>query len=100
LVAIPLGIAGFFRYTMGLDDQGKAFELAPDPLVPEIHEALRRVKLGDPESYHGELRPYLSNESIFGIDLYKAGLGEKIEGYFVEMIAEPGAALKTIEKYI
>ncbi len=100
LVAIPLGIAGFFRYAMGVDDQGSPFELAPDPLVPEIHEALRHVKLGSPESYHGELRPYLSNESIFGIDLYKAGLGEKIEGYFTEMIAGPEAALRTIEKYI
>ena len=100
LVAIPLGIAGFFRYAMGLDDQGKPFELAPDPLVPEIHEALRQVKLGIPGSYRGELRPYLSNESIFGIDLYKAGLGEKIEGYFAEMIAGSGAALRTIEKYI
>ena len=100
LVAIPLGIAGFFRYAMGLDDEGKPFELAPDPLVPEIHEALRQVKLGCPGSYHGELRPYLSNESIFGIDLYKAGMGEKIESYFAEMIAGPGAALRTIEKYI
>ena len=100
LVAIPLGIAGFFRYAMGLDDEGKPFELAPDPLVPEIHEALRRVKLGCPGSYHGELRSYLSNESIFGIDLYKAGLGEKIEGYFAEMIAGSGSALQTIEKYI
>ena len=100
LVAIPLGIAGFFRYAMGLDDEGKPFELAPDPLVPEIHEALRQVKPGCPGSYHGELRPYLSNESIFGIDLYKAGLGEKIESYFAEMIAGPGAALRTIEKYI
>lgn len=100
LVAIPLGIAGFFRYAMGLDDWGKRFELAPDPLVPEIHEALQQIELGCPESYHGELRPYLSNESIFGIDLYSAGLGEKVEGFFTEMIAGPGAALGTIEKYI
>jgi fructuronate reductase len=35
-----------------------------------------------------------------GLDLYQVGLGEKIEGYFKEMIAEEGAVRKTLNKYL
>lgn len=100
LVAIPLGIAGFFRYMMAVDDRGAAYELAPDPLAAEMHAALKNVILGTPETYHGELRQFLSNPTIFGIDLFAAGLGEKIEGMFTEMITGTGSTLQTIEKYI
>lgn len=100
LTAIPLGIAGFFRYLLGRDDMGHPYELAPDPLAEEIHTALSDVVLGDTSTYHGQLRPYLGSEALFGIDLYRAGLGEKIETMFTEMIASPGAALKTVKKYI
>ena len=100
LTAIPLGIAGFFRYLKGIDDNGNSYELAPDPLADEIHAALESVLLGKPETYVGQLRPYLSNRNIFGVDLYDAGLGEKIEGMFTEMMAGPGAARKTVEKYM
>lgn len=100
LTAIPLGIAGFFRYLRGIDDNGNPYELAPDPLADEIHAALESVVLGQPETYIGQLRPYLSNSNIFGVDLYDAGLGEKIEGMFTEMMAGPCAARNTVEKYI
>lgn len=100
LTAIPLGIAGFFRYMMGVDDTGATYELAPDPLAAQIHSALGSIVLGQPETYHNQLQPFLSNVNIFGVDLYAAGLGEKIEGMFAEMITGPGSALKTVEKYI
>ena len=99
LWAIPLGIAGCMRYMMGVDDFGKAFELAPDPLVGELHERLSGIELGRPETFKGQLRPVLSNENLFGVDLYRAGLGEKIEGMFREMIAGYGAARSTVERY-
>lgn len=41
------------------------------------------------------------NEKIFGVDLYKAGLGELIEIYFEEMVDAKGAVratLKNIDK--
>ena len=100
LTAIPLGIACFFRYIMGIDDQGKAYELAPDPLAQDMHASLAEVRLGEPETLKDQLRAWLSNESIFHVDLYKAGLGEKIEGMLREMLAEKGAALKTIRRYM
>lgn len=100
LTAIPLGIAGFFRYLLGVDDWGRPYELAPDPLAGEIHAALSDVKLGAPETYRNQLRPYLENESIFGINLYTAGLGEKIEDMFRQMLSAPGSAIATVERYM
>ena len=100
LTAIPLGIAGWLRYMLGVDDMGNTYELAPDPLVPEIQAALSSVVFGNPESLTDQLHPILSNEKVFFIDLYKAGLGEKIEGMFREMIAGKGSTKATIHKYM
>ena len=100
LTAIPLGIAGWLRYMRGVDDMGNTYELAPDPMVPEIQAALSSVVFGNPESLTDQLHPILSNEKVFFIDLYKAGLGEKIEGMFREMIAGKGSTKATIHKYM
>lgn len=100
LTAIPLGIAGWLRYMLGVDDMGNTYELAPDPMVPEIQAALSSVVFGNPESLTDQLHPILSNEKVFFIDLYKAGLGEKIEGMFREMIAGKGSTKATIHKYM
>ena len=56
--------------------------------------------IGKPETLKDQLRPILSNEKIFFTDLYKNGLGEKIEGMFREMIAGRGAVRATIDKYM
>ena len=100
LTAIPLGIAGWLRYMLGVDDMGNTYELAPDPMVPEIQAALSSVVFGNPESLPDQLHPILSNEKVFFIDLYKAGLGEKIEGMFREMINGKGSTKATIHKYM
>ena len=100
LTAIPLGIAGWLRYMLGVNDMGNTYELAPDPMVPEIQAALSSVVFGNPESLTDQLHPILSNEKVFFIDLYKAGLGEKIEGMFREMINGKGSTKATIHKYM
>ena len=48
----------------------------------------------------GKLVEILSNEKIFGVNLYKARLGEKIEKYFKEMLVGNGAVRKTLKKYL
>ena len=98
LLGIPFGIAGFFRYLLEVDDQGEPYELAPDPLAGEIHAALAGVWLGQPETLQDQLRPYLSDETLFGIDLYAAGLGSKVEGFLREMLAGPGSTRATLER--
>ena len=100
LTAIPLGIAGWLRYMLGVDDQGNSYTLAPDPMAEELTRAFRDIVIGKPETLKDQLKPILSNEKIFFTDLYKNGPGEKIEGFFREMIADKGAVKATIYKYV
>ncbi len=100
LTAIPLAIAGWLRYMLAVDDFGKSYELAPDPMNEELTEQLSSVKVGKPETLKEQLKPILSNERLFYIDLYKAGVGEKTEEMFREMIAGEGAVKATVHKYV
>ncbi|WP_028991999.1 mannitol dehydrogenase family protein [Thermoanaerobacter thermocopriae] len=97
---IPLVIAGWCRYLMGVDDEGRPMTLSPDPLLEDLKSHVSNIKLGDIESVKDNLRPVLSNKHIFGLNLYEVGLGEKIENYFKELIAGPGAVKKTLRKYL
>ena len=96
---IPLAIAGWCRYLLGLDDNGDPMPLSPDPMLDQLTAQIAKVRLGDPFSVGAALRPILSNQSVFGLDLYSVGLGEKIEDYFGQMIAGPGAVRATLVKY-
>lgn len=100
LNGIPVAIAGWFRYLLAIDEEGNPFELAPDPMVPELREQMAGIAFGDPDSLTDQLRAILSNENIFAVDLYKAGIGEKIEEIFREEIAGPGAVRRTVRKYL
>lgn len=100
LVALPLAIAGWLRYLLSLDDNGSSFELSDDPQIPELSKHLEGVEFGKPETVGDRLKPILSNTTIFGSDLYQAGLGKTVEGLFAELIAGPGAVRKTLEKYL
>ena len=100
LTAIPLGIAGWLRYMLGVDDEGNTYELAPDPMNEEIQEQLKDIVVGKPETFTNQLKSILSNERLFFTDLYKDGVGEKIETMFREMLAGPGAVKATIHKYV
>lgn len=100
LTAIPLGIAGWLRYMLGVDDEGEKYELAPDPMNEEIQEQLKEIVIGKPETFTDQLKPILSNERLFFVDLYTTGVAEKIEEMFREMIAGKGAVRATIHKYV
>ena len=101
LQAIPLAIAGWLRYLLGVDDKGQAFERSADPMLDELTQALKGLSLGDVDAdIHAKLAPILSNANIFGSDLYKAGIGEKIEALFREEIQGPGAIYATLKKYL
>lgn len=100
LTAIPLAIAGWCRYLLGVDDKGQTFELSPDPMIPQLTAKLAGVEAGKPETYNGQLKDILSNANIFGIDLYEAGIGQTIEEMFKEELAGPGAVRATLQKYL
>lgn len=100
LKLIPLVLAGWVRYLLGVDDEGKEMELSSDPLLDDLLPLLENIKLGQEGPFHEELKPILSNKSIFGLDLYEVGLGEKVEAYFEELVKGPGAVRNTLKKYV
>ncbi len=71
---------------MGVDDNGKAFTVSPDPLLYKLQERFAGIKFGDYVDVHTVLQSILHYGNIRNVDLYKVGIGEKIEGYFNEMI--------------
>lgn len=97
---IPLVLAGWFRYLLGIDDDGKERSISKDPMLDILKENMKGIEFGNPRSYNGQLRKILRNDRIFGIDLESVGLSEKIEGYFIEMIEGKGAVRRTLEKYL
>jgi fructuronate reductase len=97
---IPLVIAGWCRYLMGLNDQGNEMNLSSDPLLSKLKVCISGIRLGDVQSVGDSLKPILSNEDIFGVNLYHAGLGGKIEEYFKEMVSGKGAVRTTLQKYL
>lgn len=98
LECIPLIIAGWCRYLMAVDDEGNEFTPSPDPLLNEMQGYVAGIKLGDKVDAHNRLKEILSNESIFGNDLYSIGLGSKVEEYFTKLISAEGAVRKTIKE--
>jgi fructuronate reductase len=100
LVLIPLVIAAWCRYLLGLDDEGNKFEISPDPLLAQLRQSMEGVELGRSETAKGKLKSILSNEKIFAVNLYEAGIGAKIEGYVEELLAGKGAVRKTLQKYL
>lgn len=96
LNGIAMAIAGWIRYLIALDDNGKPFKRSADPMLNELSTALADIEFGKPETLDGQLKPILSNKSLFGVDLYEAGLGYKIEKYFAQMLYGEGAVRKTL----
>lgn len=86
LTLIPLVLAGYLRYLQGIDDNGNAFELSPDPLLDTI------TKMSPEE--------ILAQKEIFAVDLFEDGLGEKILGIYNEMNGQNGKVREVLHKYV
>ena len=100
LTYIPLSIAAWFRYLLGVDDAGNKMPVSSDPRLDELQEKLKGIVYNDASSYTGQLKSILSNEVIFASDLVEAGLSEKIEDMFVKMLAGDGSVRKTLHEYV
>jgi fructuronate reductase len=100
LKLIPLVFAAWIRYLMGIDDEGKPFTVSPDPMYAALAPVVAGIKLGDKGPFHKTLEPILSDKRIFAVNLYEAGLGERVEKYFEELVAGPGAVAKTLNEYV
>lgn len=100
LTLIPLVLAGWIRYLMGVDDTGKTFEKSPDPLMEKVSAYVSDIQIGSRGPFTEQLRPLLSNSDIFGVDLFEVKLAERVADYFAEMVASEGAIVTTLEKYL
>ena len=84
LVLIPLTLAGYARY----------------PLLAELQAIVAPLEIGKPDQDWSCLKQLFSRKDVFAVDLYEAGLGERIEGMVRELYAGPGAVRETLHKYV
>lgn len=96
---IPLVFAGWLRYLMAVDDQGKAFNLSPDPLLETVCPYVAGFTLGEEAEVAETLKPILQDKQLFGVDLVEVGMAEQVCGYFKELISKKGAVRETLRKY-
>lgn len=97
---IPLVYAGWFRYLLGIDDNGNERSISPDPMLDMLKEKMAGIEFEKPETYKGQLREILKNRMIFGVDLEEVGMADRVEKYFVEMLAGKDAVVNTLKKYL
>lgn len=100
LKLIPLVFAGWLRYLMAIDDEGRAFELSPDPLLETLCPYVADIRLGEGKDVETAIEPVLGRKDIFGVNLFEVGLAERVCGYFKELTAGVGAVRKTLQKYV
>ncbi|QEN05710.1 mannitol dehydrogenase family protein [Thiospirochaeta perfilievii] len=91
LIGIPLAIASWLKYLTGIDDSGKTFTLSPDPELDVLKGKIKDVS---------GVKWILSNQKIFGLDLYMAGLGDKIEDMYNEMCSGIGGVRRCLKRYL
>ncbi len=100
LKLIPLVFAGWLRYLMGIDDNGKQFELSPDPLLATVCPYVTDLKLVEEQDVEAAVAPILKNDKIFGVNLYEAGLADVVCSYLSEMTQGVGAVRETLWRYV
>ena len=100
LTAIPLALAGWLRYLLGIDDQGLPMPVSADPMREPLEAALAGVRLGDPASARGKLDALLTNDALFGVNLAEAGLARKVEEMFAYMLQGPGAVPAALRHFL
>ena len=100
LVYIPLVLAGWCRYLLGIDDNGKSFKISQDPMLDKLQKYLSGVVLGKSFDVHEKLSSILSDHNIFGVNLYDVGIGYKVEQFFLEFTTNTGAVKNVLNKYL
>ena len=99
LKLIPLVFAGWLRYLMAVDDEGKPFEPSPDPLLEYAQGFVSGMKLGEKPDC-AKLEGLLRKKTVFGVDLVEAGLADKVCAFFTELTVGPGAVRATLHKTV
>ena len=83
----------------GVNDEGESFTLSPDPNLPVLTSLFAGFALGTPTN-PAKLHALFSREDLFGVDLYRYGLGKKAEDMFAEMSRGVGCIRTVLERYL
>lgn len=98
LKVVPLVFALWCRYLLSVDDNGKSFELSPDPLLSTVLPLVEGIKIGSKkEEFEPKLQKLLSNEKIFGFNVVESELYGKVISYFEKMVSGTGMVRETIK---
>jgi len=98
LVLLP--VAGFIRYTMGVDDQNIAYALEDDPRKDLLTACASKAVIGEPASAVA-FREIIGHKDIMGEDLYQHGdTGAILEEMVAKMLAGSDAVARTIAEYL
>jgi len=100
LSLIPLVISAYSRYLKGIDDEGNPFTPSPDPKLEELSAIVSGLEVKTAPQDMSALRLLYTRRDVFGVDLYEAGLGGKIEAMAAELYSGVGAVRKTLRKYL
>jgi len=100
LILVSLTCAGYTRYLRGIDDAGNAFTPSPDPKLEELRAIVAGLEVRDGAQDMSCLKALFSRADVFGVDLYKAGLGERIEAMAAELYAGLGAVRRTLHAHV
>ncbi len=98
LAYIPVVYASWLRYLLGVDDFGNTFEISPDPLLDNLKQNLKGLKLGDCGPFDGFIKPILENEIIFGFNVWTSPLKEKVVSAFDSMMKGKGTVREFIHR--
>ena len=100
LKLIPLVYAGWLRYLMGINDEGKEFTPSSDPLLEEARQYVADYELSSAPKDLSKLDALLANEKIFGVNLHTIGMDTLVKQYFAELSSGVGAVTATLKKYV
>ena len=100
LKLIPLVYAGWLRYLMGIDDEGREFTPSSDPLLEEARQYVADYELSSAPKDLSKLDALLANEKIFGVNLHAIGMDTLVKQYFAELSSGMGAVAAALKKYV
>ena len=100
LKLIPLVYAGWLRYLMGIDDEGREFTPSSDPLLEEARQYVADYELSFSPKDLSKLDALLANEKIFGVNLHAIGIDTLVKQYFAELSSGVGAVAAALKKYV
>ena len=100
LKLIPLVYAGWLRYLMGIDDEGREFTPSSDPLLEEARQYVADYELSSAPKDLSKLDALLANEKIFGVNLHAIGMDTLVKQYFAELSSGMGAEAAALKKYV